>query len=47
MPASSLPGLVALLVTALLGAAQLWWKSQEEKGKEEFKATATPLEKKR
>lgn len=33
--ASSLPGLVALLVTALLGAVQLWWKSQAEKEKEE------------
>lgn len=38
MNASSAPGIVALLVTALLGAAQLWWKSQEEKGKEERKA---------
>lgn len=36
--ASSLPGLVALLVTALLGAVQLWWKSQAEKEKEERKA---------
>lgn len=36
--AASLPGIVALLVTALLGIAQLWWKHQAEKEKEERKA---------
>jgi uncharacterized protein HemX len=35
MNASSLPGIVALLVTAILGAAQYWWKNQEEKAREE------------
>lgn len=35
---ASLPGIIALLVSALLGAVQLWWKSQAEKEKEERKA---------
>lgn len=36
--AASFSGIVALLVTALLGAVQLWWKSQAEKEREERKA---------
>jgi Flp pilus assembly protein TadB len=35
---SAVPGIVALLVSALLGALQFWWKSQEEKAREERKA---------
>lgn len=32
---ANLSGIVALLVTAVLGGVQLWWRSQAEKEKEE------------